>query len=203
VVTIAGSSGTTYIYVGDRWVDGDLPASTLVVQPFAVSGSTESIATYLPSWNLDVSAGTWSAAAPSGTSVNDDTTGTGPNQFDYSSGWTYGSLTGSYDGDAHSSSTTGATASIAFSGTQILLYSAYDESSGIMGVTLADGTGTALTPETDVSLRYDAPAASNYLVYASPVLSKSSYVLKVRVTGLKDLYSTGTTCNIDRVSIVP
>jgi hypothetical protein len=28
-----------------------------------------------------------------------------------------------------------------------------------------------------------------------------SYVLKVRVTGLKDLYSSGTTCNIDRVLI--
>jgi hypothetical protein len=203
VVAVAGSAGTTYIYVGDRWVDGNLPASTLVVQPFAVSGDTESIATYSPSWNLDVGAGTWSASAPSGATVNDDTTGTGANQFNYGSGWTYGTLSGCYDGDAHSSSTADATATIAFSGTQILLYSAYNESSGIMGITLEDGTGKALTPETNVSLRYDASAAGNYLVYASPSLSRGSYALKVRVTGLKDLYSSGTTCTIDRALIVP
>jgi hypothetical protein len=52
-----------------------------------------------------------------------------------------------------------------------------------------------------VSLRYDAPATGNYLVYASPIVPNGSYVLKVRVTGLKDLYSSGTTCNIDRVLI--
>jgi hypothetical protein len=203
VVTVAGTTGTTYIYVGDRWVDGDLPASTLVVQPFAVSGATESIDTYSPSWKLNAVAGTWSAAPPSGASVNDDTAGTGPNQFDYGGGWAYGALSGCYDGDAHSSSTADATATIAFSGTQILLYSAYNESSGTMGVTLDDATGTALTPEVNVSLRYDAPPAGNYLVYASPVLSRGSYVLKVRVTGLKDLYSSGTTCTIDRALIVP
>jgi hypothetical protein len=203
VVAIAGSVGTTYVYVGDRWVNGDLPASTLVVQPLAVSGATESIATYHPVWNLDVSAGTWSAADPSGTSVNDDTVGSGANQFNYSDGWTYGSWSGCYDGDAHSSSTANATATLAFSGTQILLYSAYNESSGIMGVTLYDSGGTALTPEANVSLRYDAPAAGNYMVYASPVLSRGSYMLKVRVTGLKDFYSSGATCNIDRALILP
>jgi len=202
VVTVAGSSGTTYIYIGDRWVNGDLPASTLVVQPLTVSGSTESISTYYPAWNLDVSAGTWSAVTPAGVSVNDNTTGTGQNQFNYSSGWTYGSLSGCYNGDAHSSSTKDATATIAFGGTQILLYSAYNGNSGIMGVTLCNSGGTALNPELHVSLRYDAPATGNYLVYASPVLPSGSYVLKVRVTENKDGYSSGTTCNIDRVLIL-
>ena len=202
VVTVAGSSGTTYIYVGDRWVNGDLPASTLVVQPFTVSGSTESISTYNPVWSLDVGAGTWSPVTPSGTSVNDNTTGTGPNQFNYSSGWTAAACSGCNGGDAHYSSTADATASIAFNGTQILLYSAYNTSSGIMGVTLCDGSGTALNPELHVSLRYDAPATGNYLVYASPVMSRGAYVLKVRVTGKKDLYSSGTSCNVDRVLIL-
>lgn len=89
-----------------------------------------------------------------------------------------------------------------FSGTQILLYSAYDDNSGIMGVTLCDATGNPLYPEVHVSLRYDAPPAGNYLVYASPVLANSSYVLTIRVTGLKDFYSNGTTCNIDRVMVL-
>jgi Glycosyl hydrolases family 43 len=201
VVTVAGTSGTTYIYVGDRWANGHLPASTLVMQPFTVSGSTESIPTYNPIWKLDVAAGTWSPVTPSGTTVNDNTTGTGPNQFTYSSGWTASSCSSCYNSDSHSSSTTGATATIGFTGTRILLYSAYDNSSGIMGVTLSDSSGTAVTPEVQVSLRYDAPATGNYLVYASPIVPNGSYVLKVRVTGLKDLYSSGTTCNIDRVLI--
>ena len=71
-----------------------------------------------------------------------------------------------------------------------------------MGLTLCNASGTALNPELHVSLRYDAPATENYLVYASPVLARGSYVLKVRVTGKKDLYSSGTSCNIDRVLIL-
>jgi hypothetical protein len=70
-----------------------------------------------------------------------------------------------------------------------------------MGVTLSESGGTAVTPEVQVSLRSDAPATGNYLVYASPIVPSGSYVLKVRVTGLKDLYSSGTKCNIDRVLI--
>lgn len=201
VVTVAGTAGTTYIYVGDRWVNGDLPASTLVMQPLTVSGSTESISTYNPMWELDAAAGTWSAVAPSGTTVNDNITGTGQNQFNYSTGWIGGPCTSCYSSDTHSSSTSGATATLAFTGTRIFLYSFYNNSSGIMGVTLSDSSGAALTPEVHVSLRYDAPATGNYLVYASPIVPSGSYVLKVRVTGLKDLYSSGSTCNIDRVVI--
>lgn len=204
VVPITGKSGTTYVYVGDRWVNGDLPSSTLVVQPLTVTGSSETILDYNPIWNLDVSDGTWVPATPSGASVNDDVTGSGSSQFTYDSDWTSGSCSGCYNGDSHSSSTANSTATIAFTGTQILLYSSYDNNSGIMGVTVYDGSGTtALTPEVNISLRYDAPPAGNYMVYASPVQPAGSYVLKVRVTGLADLYSTGTACNIDRVLISP
>jgi hypothetical protein len=151
-----------------------------------------------------VSAGTWTPVTPSGTSVNDDVTGTGPAEFNYDSGWTSVACGDCNNGDVHASSTPDSTATIAFSGTEILLYAAYDDSSGIMGVTLTDGLGaTALTPEVNVSLRYDAPPAGDYLVYASPVQPAGSYLLKVRVTGLKDLYSGGTSCNIDRVLILP
>jgi hypothetical protein len=94
VLPIQGASGTTYVYVGDRWVNGDLPASTLVVQPMAISGSTESIAAYNPVWSLDVTDGTWSAVSPAGVSVNDDATGTGPNQFNYDGSWSAGPCAG-------------------------------------------------------------------------------------------------------------
>jgi len=72
-----------------------------------------------------------------------------------------------------------------------------------MGVTVSDSTGRALTPEVRVSLRYDVSAAANYLVYASPMLASGSYQLKVRVTGKKDMYSSGSAIHIDRVLIVP
>lgn len=202
-LVIEGTSETTYVYVGDRWVNGNLPASTLVIQPFAVSGTSESISTYQPVWHLDVAAGTWTPVTPSGTSVNDDATGTAENQFSYAGDWTSSSCGDCYQGDLHSASTADAEATIAFSGTQILLYSAYDDSSGIMGVTLSDGSGAELHPELPVSLRYDAPREGNYLVYASPVLPSGSYLLKVRVTGLSDWYSSGSSCNIDRVLVVP
>jgi hypothetical protein len=41
------------------------------------------------------------------------------------------------------------------------------------------------------------------MVYASPVVPSGSYTLQIRVTGLKDLYSAGATCTIDRVLVVP
>jgi hypothetical protein len=203
VVPIVGSSGTTYVYVGDRWVNGDLPASTLVVQPLAVTGSTESIATYQPVWSLDVTAGTWSPVTVAGASINDDAIGTGADEFTYDSSWTAGPCAGCAGGDAHSSSTADAVATFAFTGSQVLLYSSYDASSGIMGVTLSDAAGNALTPEVRVSLRYDAPPAGDAMVYASPVVPSASYLLTVRVTGLADLYSGGTACHIDRVQVLP
>ncbi len=164
VLPVRGTSETTYIYVGDRWVNGDLPASTLVVQPLTINGNTETIPVYNAAWKLDVASGTWKVFTPDGTSINDGTIGTGQNQFNYSGDWASSACTGCEGGDLHSSSTAGATASVTFSGNQILLYSAYDNNSGIMGVTLCDANGSPLGPEVHVSLRYDAPAAGNYLV---------------------------------------
>ncbi len=203
VVTITGSAGRTYMYVGDRWVNGDLPASTLVFQPMIVNGSKESIPAYQPVWNLDVAAGTWSAATPAGTSVNDGTVGTGASAITNDASWAPAPCSDCFGADMHSSATADGTATIAFQGTQILLYSAYDSDLGIMGVTVLDANGAPVTPEVDVSLRYDAPAAGDYMVYASPVLAEGAYTLQVRVTGRKDFYSTGTACNVDRAFIVP
>lgn len=203
VVSVSGSSGTTHIYFGDRWVNGDLPASTLVVQPLTINGTTESIPTYHAIWDLDVAAGTWTPVEPSGTSINDDVRGSASNQFDYSSGWTSAACSRCSQGDYSTSSTTDSTATISFEGTQILLYSAYDDQSGIMGVTLADSAGVSINPELRVSLRQDAAPDGDYLVYASPVLPSGLYQLRVRVTGTADWYSGGTTCNIDRVLVLP
>jgi Ricin-type beta-trefoil lectin domain/Glycosyl hydrolases family 43 len=60
VITVQGSSGTTYIYAGDRWNTADLGASELIWLPLDVSGSSLSLPWY-SSWSIDTSAGTWSA----------------------------------------------------------------------------------------------------------------------------------------------
>lgn len=54
--------------------------------------------------------------APSATTVNDNTTGTGTNQFNYHGGWSYGSQSGAYSNDNHWSSSTGDYYTFQFSG---------------------------------------------------------------------------------------
>ncbi|WBP84696.1 RICIN domain-containing protein [Kitasatospora cathayae] len=59
IITVQGSSGSTYIYAGDRWDTGDLGASELIWLPLTVRGTTLNLGQY-PTWSLDTSTGTWS-----------------------------------------------------------------------------------------------------------------------------------------------
>jgi hypothetical protein len=58
IIPVQGTSGTTYIYAGDRWNGTDLGASPLVWLPLTISGETVSVG-WQNSWSLDVTAGTW------------------------------------------------------------------------------------------------------------------------------------------------
>ncbi|MER7756920.1 RICIN domain-containing protein [Kitasatospora sp. NPDC097643] len=60
IITVQGSSGSTYVYAGDRWDTGDLGGSRLIWLPLTVRGTTLNLGQY-PTWSLDTSAGTWSA----------------------------------------------------------------------------------------------------------------------------------------------
>ncbi|MEU9130756.1 RICIN domain-containing protein [Kitasatospora sp. NPDC048540] len=60
IITVQGSSGTTYIYAGDRWNTRDLGNSKLIWLPLTIRGTTVNLGQY-PTWSLDTSAGTWSA----------------------------------------------------------------------------------------------------------------------------------------------
>jgi hypothetical protein len=67
VTPIAGSQGTTYVYLGDHWYgnqDTTAPGrhndlATYVLQPIVFSGTQIGLPTYRVSWKLDVGAGTW------------------------------------------------------------------------------------------------------------------------------------------------
>ncbi|WP_330289706.1 RICIN domain-containing protein [Streptomyces sp. NBC_00576] len=58
IITVAGTTGTTYIYAGDRWNASDLGASQLIWLPLTISGTTVNLGQY-PTWSLDAAAGTW------------------------------------------------------------------------------------------------------------------------------------------------
>ena len=60
VLPVTGSSGTTYMYMGDRWDSSDITDSTYVWLPLTVSGHTPSLA-YYDNWGLNVTTGAWSA----------------------------------------------------------------------------------------------------------------------------------------------
>jgi hypothetical protein len=60
VITVQGSSGTTYIYAGDRWNTSDLGSSKLIWLPLTIRGTTVNLGQY-PTWSLDPAAGTWTA----------------------------------------------------------------------------------------------------------------------------------------------
>ncbi|MER6125475.1 RICIN domain-containing protein [Streptomyces sp. NPDC001795] len=59
VITVQGSSGTTYIYAGDRWDTSNLGSSKLIWLPLTIRGTTVNLGQY-PTWSLDTAAGTWS-----------------------------------------------------------------------------------------------------------------------------------------------
>lgn len=57
VLPVTGSSGTTYIYMGDRWLSGQIENSPYIWLPLTVSGNTLSLP-WVNDWSINVSAGT-------------------------------------------------------------------------------------------------------------------------------------------------
>lgn len=62
IVPVAGSSGTSYIYAGDRWNPNNLGESQLVWLPLTLSGTTANVG-WQNSWSLDTGSGTWSGSS--------------------------------------------------------------------------------------------------------------------------------------------
>jgi hypothetical protein len=62
VLPVTGSGGTTYIYMGDRWISGAINNSSYIWLPLTVSGTTLSLP-WVNNWTLNVGAGTWANAS--------------------------------------------------------------------------------------------------------------------------------------------
>lgn len=59
VLPVSGSGGTSYIYMGDRWVPNNLSTSSYIWLPLTISGKSATLAWY-DKWAINSAAGTWS-----------------------------------------------------------------------------------------------------------------------------------------------
>jgi hypothetical protein len=129
-------------------------------------------------------------------SINDNTLGTGQNQFNYTGTWSFGNQSGAFQNNNHWSSVTNNAYQIAFTGTRVQIYSARANNHGIFAVSI-DGGG-----ETNIDL-YSATRADQVLVWTSPTLSAGNHTVRVRVTGTRNASSSGSAVVADRVDITP
>jgi hypothetical protein len=129
------------------------------------------------------------------TNVNDNTLGSGNNQFDFVGSWQYGSQNGAYDSDNHWSDQTGSSYSVNFIGAQVLVFGAQASNNGIAVFSIDNG------PQVNVDC-YASTRKDQALLYTSPVLSQGAHTLTVKVTGTKNADSSGTYIVADLVSIL-
>lgn len=133
---------------------------------------------------------------PTATTVNDNTTGTGLNQFNYSGSWGYyGSQSGAYDNDDHWSSTTNNYYTFQFSGQQARVYASMAPNGGIAAFSVDNGAETYFDT-------YAATRVDDVFLFATPTLGNGTHTLKVRVTGLKNPASSGYNVPADRIDVV-
>jgi len=56
ILTIKGTEATAYIYVGDRWMDPDLPRSKIIMLPISFEDG-KMVLRYYDSWQIDLRRG--------------------------------------------------------------------------------------------------------------------------------------------------
>ncbi|MHB8962727.1 MAG: alpha-L-fucosidase [Saccharofermentanales bacterium] len=122
--------------------------------------------------------------------VAHDTMGTGSSMFDYGGrGWQNGT-----DGH-HYSNIPNDSATMDFSGTQIMLSGYKDTMHGIMAVSVDGG------PETDVDM-YSALRTASMTVYSSPLLRPGNHRIRIRITGSKNSRSTNYYASVAGASLI-
>jgi hypothetical protein len=136
--------------------------------------------------------------------IDDATTGTGNNQFNYVGTWGHcnpcttastpplHAMTNSWAGGGDASGTEYLT--FAFVGSELHFYGVKDPRNGIGGVSI-DGAA-----ETKVDF-YAATRAGNTLLFSSPTLAQGTHTFKLRVTSTKNTASSGTTVTVDRIDV--
>lgn len=213
--TIDGASGTDGVDVTSANLGGAFTSGMLVVHDEANTGSGTSNLKYVPLGQIvtvtppngtpavtptvtttPTTTTTPTATPSNGTiSLNDSTTGTGMNEFNFSGSWITDTPAAAYMSDNHYTNATGASYQIQFSGTQAKIYAEKNNTLGIMAVSIDGGTETMVDA-------YASTRQDQQLLYTSPTLSSSNHTIKVRVTGTKNAAASATYVTADRVDII-
>lgn len=115
--------------------------------------------------------------------------------FTYSAGW--GVTTGvadMYAGTANWSQTTGATATFTFTGTAVALHAVRDVDQEKLAVSLDGGAETTVDG-------YSTTRNASGVVWTSPTVAAGSHTMRVRVTGTRNVASTGWNVALDSVDV--
>jgi hypothetical protein len=125
--------------------------------------------------------------------VNDNTIGTGPDQFEYPGNWEYASGNpAKYEGDDPYSNNTGSSARIVLEGARIVLYGSKAPWHGIAAVSIDGGPATPVD--------YYAPTRQDGVaLYTSPRLALGSHTVLITVTGTKNPAAADTVVTVDRI----
>jgi hypothetical protein len=128
--------------------------------------------------------------------IDESSTGTGADEFDYSSGW--GETTGisdMYAGTATWNPNAGATASFTFTGNEAALHAVRDVDQGKMTVSVDGGAATTVDD-------YSATRNGSAIVWTSGALATGTHTITITVLGQKNASSSGTTIALDSMDIV-
>lgn len=137
-----------------------------------------------------------SSYSPPATTVNDNTTGSSMNQFNYQGNWNYyGNQSGAYDNDNHWSSSVNDSYTFQFNGEQARVYASMAPNGGIAAFSVDNGGETYFDT-------YAPSRTDNVFLFSTPTLANGMHTLKVRVTGLKTAASTGFNVAADRIDVV-
>jgi hypothetical protein len=175
VLPVQGATGTTYMFMGDRWsYPRQASAATYVWQPLVVEGGKLSLPDFHDAWRIDAAQGVASPAPPPANSI-----ASGDRRVRFAGAWqskmASGSLPAYRVSDARDASF-----SITFTGTQASLYGVAGPDGGYARITLRNAQGEEVLASTvDMYSRY--PVSS--LKFITPLLARGTYTLSAAVVG--------------------
>ncbi len=129
------------------------------------------------------------------TIVNDDSSG-----VSYSAGWASTAKAGYFWGDAHYGPATGATATLAFSGTGVLWIGGEAPDHGRADVQVCNSAGAGCGTATMVD-SYSATALAQQTLFSASGLGAGAHTLKITLRS--DSTSTGHFTDVDRFIVTP
>src|SRR6266550_221263 len=133
-------------------------------------------------------------SSPPAAAIDDNVTGTGLNQCNYSGTWGTGSYSDCFYGGVHWSGTANNYVTVQFDGTRVDVIGRRAASEGIIAYSVDGGPETLMDS-------YSANDSHSALLWSGKGLLPGLHTLKMRVTGTKNPSATGTSLTFDRVNV--